>query len=459
MGAERSCIVQGEALGDLRKRQREELKLSGDRPVIATGHQTELIHPGVWGKLAMIDAAARPMDADCLFAAVDSDGPKHLQLRWPGESRPITDDPRISDAPWCGLLDAPSAGYVKELKSALSASAASWSFTPMIFNLLDDLGDGSPGTQALSTALTAGMYRLDWELGLRHQSILVSRLWMSQPYLTLAHHLLASAGELASAYNGALKAYRQAYGIDDPGRPMPDLQVADGRCEVPFWLDDQKNRRRQRAAVRREGAGWRLAIEGDAFELSRGKEGAAGALGEFLKRHDMRLTPRALTLTMFFRLLIVDQWVHGIGGGRYEQVNDRVIERFFGIEPPAFSVTTATLYFAEAVGRTRVCVPCLQHEGHRLRHAVMGPAKMELVRQIASLPRRSMQRQRVFSDMHSRLAQAMQIHPSIKTWRQSMSEAMQRSADEQRMFDRDLFYAIQPRERLTRLIEQYAGKF
>ncbi len=202
MRAERSCIVQGEALGDLRGRQREELNLSPDRPVIATGHQTELLHPGVWGKLAMIDAAARQVDADCLFAAVDSDAPKHLQLRWPGESRPITDDPKIGDAPWCGLLDAPSVGYVKELKSALAASAANWSFTAMVFNLLDDLADPSSPTQALSTALTAAMYRLDWELGLRHQSLLVSRLWMTQPYLTLAHHLLANAGELAWAYNG-----------------------------------------------------------------------------------------------------------------------------------------------------------------------------------------------------------------------------------------------------------------
>ncbi len=134
---------------------------------------------------------------------------------------------------------------------------------------------------------------------------------------------------------------------------MPDLQVADERCEVPFWLDNQKNRTRQRAAVSRAGDAWRLLIEGDPFELAHGKEGAAAALGQYLKRHDMRLTPRALTLTMFFRLLIVDQWVHGIGGGRYEQVNDRVIQRFFGIEPPAFSVTTATLYFPEAVGRRR----------------------------------------------------------------------------------------------------------
>ncbi len=274
-------MVQGEALGDLRKRQRDGLRLSADRPVMATGHQTELLHPGVWGKLAMIGAAAKGLDADCLFAAVDSDAPKHLQLRWPGESRPITDDPRITDAPWCGMLNAPSPEYVKELQSGLSAAAASWSFTPMIFDLLSDLGDLSPGTQALSTALTAAMYRLDWELGLRHQSILVSRLWMSEPYLTLAHHLLANAGDLAAAYNGALKEYREAHGIDDPGRPMPDLQVSDARCEAPFWLDDQKSQSRQRASVKRADTGWMLVIDGDSFELAPAKKRLGRRLGNF----------------------------------------------------------------------------------------------------------------------------------------------------------------------------------
>lgn len=459
MGAADSCIVQGVGLSELRRRQRAELKLSDDRPVMATGHQMELFHPGVWGKLAMIDAAARRVDSDCLFAAVDSDAPKHLQLRWPGKSRPITDDPRISSAPWCGMLDAPSRGYVEELKSALSASAAGWSFTPMVFDLLDDLAEQSPRTRGFSTALTAAMYRLDWELGLRHQSLLVSRLWTSEPYLTLAHHLLANADEFAGAYNKALKEFRSAHGIDNPGRPMPDLQISDGRCEAPFWLDDQKRQSRQRAAVERAGSGWRLIIEGDSFELERGKEAAAGKLREFLMRHNMRLSPRALTLTMFFRLLVADQWVHGIGGGRYEQVNDRVIHRFFGIEPPAFSVTTATLYFPAAVGRKRTCVPCVAHEGHRLRHAAMGSAKMQMVQAIAGLPRRSVQRQQVFSEMHSRLADAVRIAPSVKIWQQRMSDAMQRSADEQGMFDRELFYAIQPKERLRGLMEQYLERF
>ncbi len=122
-------------------------------------------------------------------------------------------------------------------------------------------------------------------------------------------------------------------------------------------------------------------------------------------------------------------------------------------------MTTATLYFPAAVGRQRVCLPCLAHEGHRLRHAVMGDDKMQLVRQIAEAPRRSMQRQQMFSQMHSRRATAVQIDPGVHKWQQRLAEAVRRNADEQGMFDRELFYGIQPKNRLEGLIQRYQQQF
>ena len=447
--------------GMLRRKQREMLKLCEDCPTIATGHQTELFHPGVWAKLAMIEAASQKIEAETLFAAVDGDAPKHLQFRWPGASKAITDDPRVTSAAWCGMLDAPSKGYLQQLKSALEAAAENWSFEPMALKFLDDLSDQSENSAGLSQSLTAAMYRLDWELGLRHQSLVTSRLWLNEPYLALAYHLLSNAVDFAGIYNRALAEYRAAHGIDNPGRPMPDLSVSADCCETPFWLDDLKGQTRKRAGVKKVGSQWVLKGGGDGFGFEAGADLLDGAqrFGKFLREHNLRLSPRALTLTMFLRLLVVDQFVHGIGGGRYEQVNDRVIERFFGIEPPAFCVTTATLYFPEAVGRERACVPCVVHEGHRLRHGLMGSEKMEMVREIESLPRRSIQRQQIFTRMHSRLAEIVQVHPSIGKWQQRMADVARRSSDEAGMFDRELFYAIQPRERLVGLMEKYREAF
>src|SRR5208337_79211 len=97
--------------------------------------------------------------------------------------------------------------------------------------------------------------------------------------------------------------------------------------------------------------------------------------------------------------------------------------------------------------------------GHRLLHAVMGSGKTQMVDQVQVLPRRSTQRQQIFSQMHSRRAEVVRIHPSIRTWQQRMNDAIRQSADDRAMFDRELFYAIQPKERLEGLIEKYGEAF
>src|SRR5438105_2877858 len=82
---------------------------------LAPGHQTELSHPGVWVKNALIDAAARKLGGQAYHVAVDTDAPKHLSLRWPGSSMPITDDPALTSAAWSGLVDAPSPAHLDQL--------------------------------------------------------------------------------------------------------------------------------------------------------------------------------------------------------------------------------------------------------------------------------------------------------------------------------------------------------
>ena len=90
----------------------------------------------------------------------------------------------------------------------------------------------------------------------------------------------------------------------------------------------------RRAGVARGGEGWKLVIDGDELALNASAEGwkAAAELKAFLNRHHVRLAPRALTLTAYLRLMIADQFAHGIGGGRYDQVTDAVISRFFKTE-------------------------------------------------------------------------------------------------------------------------------
>ncbi len=55
------------------------------------------------------------------------------------------------------------------------------------------------------------------------------------------------------------------------------------------------------------------------------------------------LRPRALMTTMFTRLVISDLFVHGIGGGKYDQMTDAIIRDYFNIPAPPMIVATATL--------------------------------------------------------------------------------------------------------------------
>ena len=56
-----------------------------------------------------------------------------------------------------------------------------------------------------------------------------------------------------------------------------------------------------------------------------------------------KVRPRALTLTLFTRLGFADGFIHGIGGGKYDEVTDDIIRRFFRLDPPGYAVVSATL--------------------------------------------------------------------------------------------------------------------
>ena len=456
LNAADSVRVQGVPVSELRRQMRAWIG-HGDpaQPLVATGHQTELYHPGVWVKDALTNAVADKVGGVAWHFAVDTDQPKHLAVRWPGTTLPITDDPGASTAEWSGLLAPPTPAHLTEIDAALTA--ANWTFEPMLGGVLRTFRRLSLESESLSAAITHAQHAVDWELGLRHHVMLASPLMASAPYLMFVHHVLSRAPRFAEQYNAALADYRVGAKIDSPTRPMPDLRVTGDEIEVPFWLDDLSDGSRLRAAVRRGGDRLSLVAKGDAFALDGAADGptAADALGRWLSDRQLRLSTRALTLTTFLRLLVVDQFVHGIGGGRYDQVTDRLLASHFGVTPPRFAVATATLIFPGAVGRTRVCLPCVAREGHALRHGLLGDRKREIVAAIAALPRRSLQRSMAFHNLHGALSAASIGSPVLRDWADRLRLSQEQDREEQVLFDRELFYPVQPRERLAGMIEQF----
>jgi hypothetical protein len=455
------CRIQNVPLPTLRREMRRWLGHPEGQLIVATGHQTELYHPGVWVKDALINAVAGKLGAAAMHVAVDTDQPKHLAVRWPGTTIPITDDPTISSAEWSGRLALPTPAHVDAIAAALTDAAAGWSFEPMLAPVLGSLRRQALDDVTLSAAITNAQHELDWSLGLRYQVLLASPLMASVPYLAFAHHVLARADRFAADYNAALADYRVEVGITSNMRPMPDLPTSEMWVEVPFWFDDLATGTRGRAQVVRSDGGWALESAGDRFTLDAAADGVAAAerLGAWLSSRNLRLAPRALALTTFLRLLVVDQFVHGIGGGRYDQVTDRLLASHFGLEPPRFAVTTATLIFPAAVGQSRVCLPCVMQEGHRLRHSLLGERKREIVATINALPRGSVQRSLAFHNLHGALSAAAVDHPALKEWSDRYAQTQRAEQEEKVLFDRELFYAIQTRDRLADMVDRYRQQF
>ena len=453
-----SARIANVPLAELRRDFRRWIGHADDsRPIVVMGHQVELYHPGVWAKNVLIHELATAVGGEAYHVAVDTDAPKHLHVRWPGASLPVTDDPRLASADWARLLRAPTPQHLSRVGSAFNAASREWGFETLVESFLSALRRLSMESTELTASLTNAIHEVEWKIGLRHHALLASPLWGSHAYLAFVHHILANATSFAGAYNAELGEFRRENGIRNTGRPWPDLRVTAEECEVPFWVDSLERETRTRGRVVRRGGGFVLAVDGrESFPLEPSSDGHAASerLARFLTDNRIRLSPRALTLTCFLRLFLADQFVHGIGGARYDGVTDRVIEKWIGLHAPAYSVTTATLLFPGAVGAEHVDIGALWREGRRLQHGRGVARKAELVGHIASLPRGSAERSRLFYEMHAMLDDIAN-GPAYLEWQRRYEQARDQARHAEAVSDRELFFAIQPEERLRGLVEKY----
>jgi hypothetical protein len=56
------------------------------------------------------------------------------------------------------------------------------------------------------------------------------------------------------------------------------------------------------------------------------------------------IRPRALMTTLFLRCFVADLFVHGIGGGAYDELTDAIILAWLGMEPPEYITCSASLH-------------------------------------------------------------------------------------------------------------------
>lgn len=330
-------------LGELRRQTRRKLAGPDERLLIVNGHQPEFIHAGVWAKHVVAVRLAEAVEGLAVNLVVDNDHPKSSYL-----SLPIVQGKEVSLRP-LRFAELPSDWAFEQIPpSSKQAQAVLGNAT------MEALGDRYSGTQmpkffagfaaAPSPAdwvdqAVAGRRAVEANLGIEIDDHRVSAHW-GGPLLA---DMLLHAERFGAAYNRALASYRKEQRIRGRQRPIPDLIGDDQGIELPVWAYRLSEPRR-RLFVARKGETLRLrAGEIEVGEVSTAELNSCENVCSVLSRFEgWRFRPRALTLTLWARLVLADLFIHGIGGAKYDRITDRIIADYYGIRPPTMACVSAT---------------------------------------------------------------------------------------------------------------------
>jgi hypothetical protein len=327
----------------------------GEASVLMAGHQPELFHPGVWVKNFAVNGLAATSEATPINLVVDNDTAKSTALRLPVLG--------AGDSPWPSLTSVPFDHWTVEipyeeravrdedlfasLPDHVAPVVKNWGFVPLLPAYWTEVRRQAQRTRLLGERLAAARRELERRWGCHNLELPVSLLCQTEPFAWFACHTLANLPRFHNIYNHCVHQYRLRYGIRSRNHPVPDLTWEDDWLEVPFWAWRAGEQQRQRLLARRRET---------AVELRAGKEPwpslpvpPSGDLTEMvrawqdLEQRGLKVRSRALTNTLFARLFVADLFIHGIGGGKYDELTDDIVRRYYQCEPPGYMVLSATL--------------------------------------------------------------------------------------------------------------------
>ena len=321
---------------------------SEDRPVVMAGHQPTLFHPGVWVKNFALGELARVQDAIAINLIVDQDvaGPPTIAL--PEASRGIVyrRGAVAYDGDGGGLPHEQTSIRSPEIFQAFDRRVRErirpWVDHPCVSELWGQARVASRRTSRRGEVLAEARHRLEGDLGLETLEIPVSAAVTGTAFADFLGMIVRDAERFRGAYNDAVDLYRTAHGIRSRSHPVPNLGRQDGWIELPLWLYGDADPVRRSVWVRRQAKRVTLSDRaGRCIRLDARSAGWSEAIGG-VEGPQWKLRPRALLTTMYARLVLSDLFLHGIGGGKYDQLTDLIIREFFGVEPPEFVVLSAT---------------------------------------------------------------------------------------------------------------------
>ncbi len=346
-----------------------------DAPIIVTGHQPALYHPGVWFKNFLADRVASRGHGTAINVIIDNDvAPTPSISALSG----TLDDPRPAriayDQPgprvaW-EMTRVKSMETLRNFDQRIKQSMEQFVADPLVTQFWPRVIEHVDAGLPLGLAFSAARNGLEASFGLNVLDVPLSRLCQTEWFCEILGFVLVNAKVYREIYNQSVQQYRDVHTIRSTSHPVPDLALEDNWFEVPFWIWTKENANRRRLWVSvssdhvklTDQAGWEIKLPN--------AEGLPALLRE-LKSQGVYIRPRALMTTTILRLVASDLFIHGIGGAKYDQVTDELNRQLFKFRPPEYLTATATALLP-------IDLPGVNHRDvqrieHRLRDAEFNP--------------------------------------------------------------------------------------
>ena len=310
--------------------------------LLITGHQPELFHSGVWAKNFAVQHLAPQLSCVALNLIVDNDTAKSSVVKVPqaGRMLSVPFDHWKSEAPYeehrvqDEELFRSFADRTRELIAWDSMLPAFW----------QDVQRVATRTAFVGERFAAARRTWERRWGYAPLELPMSRLCESEAFAWFACHLLIHRTRFRDVHNEEIRAYRERNGIRSKHHPAPELTCDGEWCEMPFWGWKAGEQRRQKLFVRGDDHRLEMRIGDRMGPTLEGSPEQIVAAFRTLPSQGWKIRTRAFTTTLFSRLVLADLFVHGIGGGKYDEIVDGLMRRYIGLgDAPALQVLSATL--------------------------------------------------------------------------------------------------------------------
>ncbi len=340
------------AASDFLRQAGEPIPQGGDLHLILAGHQPELFHPGVWIKNFALNGLARRHGLLPVNLVVDNDTAKSASVRLPVRETTSNGGVYLTSVPFDHMTaEVPyEERHVQDEEMfagfdvMADAMMEPWGFKSILPDFWAEVKRQSQLTPLLGERFAAARRTFERRWGCHNFELPISRLCTTESFAWFVCHLLADSARFAEVHNAALLDHRKSHRIRSKNHPVPELERHGDYYETPFWAWRAGQLRRNRLFVRVLDGGIDLRAGDEEWPtVPLADPAETVAAWRLLEKQGFKVRTRALTTTLFARLIAGDLFIHGIGGGKYDELTDEIIRRYFAIEPPAFVVLSGTL--------------------------------------------------------------------------------------------------------------------